>query len=83
MWGYAPYWMMGYGWAGSWMMLVHGALWVLFLSFMVILVARLFRGGERPDRSSGLGVLEERYARGDIERDEFLQKKRDIQSYGA
>jgi putative membrane protein len=29
-------------------------------------------------RSSGLEVLEERYARGDISREEYLQKKGDI-----
>lgn len=29
-------------------------------------------------RSSGLDVLEERYARGEINRDEYLEKKRDI-----
>lgn len=31
-----------------------------------------------PRRSAGLDVLEERYARGDINRDEYLQKKKDI-----
>jgi putative membrane protein len=31
-----------------------------------------------PRRSSGLDVLEERYARGEIGRDEYLQKKADI-----
>ena len=34
------------------------------------------QGMER--RSSGLDVLEERYARGEINRDEYLEKKRDI-----
>lgn len=29
-------------------------------------------------RSSGLEVLEERYARGEISQEEYLQKKRDI-----
>jgi putative membrane protein len=29
-------------------------------------------------RSPGLDVLEERYARGEINRDEYLEKKRDI-----
>ena len=29
-------------------------------------------------RSPGLEVLEERYARGEINRDEYLQKKQDI-----
>ena len=29
-------------------------------------------------RSLGLDLLEERYANGEIERDEYLQKKRDL-----
>ena len=34
--------------------------------------------GLPPGRSPGIDVLEERYARGEINRDEYLQKKRDI-----
>ena len=29
-------------------------------------------------RSAGLDVLEQRYARGEINRDEYLQKKQDL-----
>lgn len=31
-----------------------------------------------PKRSAGLDVLEERYARGEVPREEYLQKKKDI-----
>lgn len=31
-----------------------------------------------PRRPSGLDILEERYARGEINREEYLEKKRDI-----
>jgi putative membrane protein len=34
--------------------------------------------GSGPRRSTGLDVLEERYARGEISREEYLQMKRDI-----
>ncbi len=36
------------------------------------------RGPLGPPRSSGLEILEQRYARGEIARDEYLEKKRDL-----
>ncbi|MGA7455036.1 MAG: SHOCT domain-containing protein [Rhodoplanes sp.] len=35
-------------------------------------------GSQLPRHSSGLDILEERYARGEINRDEYLQKKQEI-----
>lgn len=35
---------------------------------------------QEDNRSSGLDVLEERYARGEIDRNEYLQKKSDLQN---
>jgi putative membrane protein len=51
--------------------------------FLVIWAVRAITGGGLPRvggprRSPGLDVLEERYARGEINRDEYLQKKRDM-----
>jgi putative membrane protein len=87
-WGYGPQWgMMGGGWGGyGWGGPFHVFFGVIVLVLIVLLVVWLFRsgsrGGERGGRlerrSSGLDVLEERYARGEINRDEYLQKKRDI-----
>jgi putative membrane protein len=59
---------------------------LLFLALIIAVVVWIVRyaagGGGRPPlserRSPGLDVLEERYARGEISRDEYLQKKRDI-----
>lgn len=34
--------------------------------------------GTRPARSEALAILETRYARGEIQRDEYLQKKADL-----
>ena len=86
-WGYGPQWGMmggwgGYGWGGP----IHVIFWILALIVIVALVAWLFRSGSRGGeqtgrlerRSPGLDVLVERYARGEINRDEYLQKKRDI-----
>jgi len=85
--GYGPNWgMMGdwgygvYGW-------VHMIVWLVILVAVVVGVVWLVRsmaapGGHHlmapPPRSRGLDVLEERYARGEINRDEYLQKKNDI-----
>jgi putative membrane protein len=80
--GYGPQWGMmgGYGGYGGFGMII----WVIVLIAIVALVVWLVRsvvpsGMHQPPRhSSGLDVLEERYARGEINRDEYLQKKRDL-----
>ncbi len=88
-----PFGMMG-GWDGSgWLWPFHFIIPVLFLAIIVMVVVFLMRygigwGGHPMDsgmmghgmerRSPGLDALEERYARGEIKRDEFLEKKRDI-----
>jgi putative membrane protein len=84
MWGYGPYGMMGYG--GGWMMLIGGIFWVSLLALIILGIIRLARGPEhgahaaKPvGRSPGLDILDERYAKGEIQREEFLQKKNDLQ----
>jgi putative membrane protein len=72
---------------GGWWFWPHGPLfWLLVIVLIGVAVAWFSRTtatrqnsatvAER--RSSGLDVLEERYARGEISRDEYLQKRRDI-----
>ena len=84
--GYGPQWGMmdnwGYGYGFG---LIHMVVWIIILVAIVAGVVWLVRslagaGGHGPHirRSSGLDVLEERYARGEIKRDEYLQKKKDI-----
>ena len=94
-WGYGPGQMMGYGngWGGGWMMLFGGFFWIILLAVGIAAVVWIVRSGThgghylpppRIDRgSSGLDILEERYARGEINRDEYLQKKRDILGRGS
>lgn len=84
MWGYGPHWDMMWG-GGSWLGPFGMFLWLLFLVLLIVAVVWIFRRpdrgrGERPDagRPPALDVLEERYARGEIDRDEYLQKKRDL-----
>jgi putative membrane protein len=82
---YGPHWgMMGeYGWGGYWPF--HMIFWIVIaiavIACMVWMMRSMAGGHGRyalPRRSAGLDVLEERYARGEIGRDEYLQKKKDI-----
>lgn len=90
MWGYGP----NFGMMGGWGDGGYGPMGMII--WLVILVAIVGGGvwffqrlqqqqpGQSPQlpaaRSRGLDVLEERYARGEIEREEYLQKKRDLSS---
>jgi len=87
--GYGPGWGMMGGWGGygGYGYGIFGMIiWIVILVGIVALVVWLVRSVAAPGmhphppprRSSGLDVLEERYARGEINRDEYLQKKKDI-----
>jgi len=70
----------GYGSYGAFNML----LWPIILIAIIVGVVWFMRkdgpqGVQFRRRSAGLDVLEERYARGEIDRDEYLEKKRDIE----
>ena len=82
-------WNSGYGmmgWGGGWGFgFLHMLFSVVVFVLIVGLVVSLFTHGtpwgansRATGRSAGLAVLEERYARGEIGRDEYLQKKRDL-----
>ena len=88
MWGYGPgYGMMGYGsdWSSMPMMLFGGLFWVVLLALGVAAFLAFVRKPAHNGHlhlgqpgSSALDILEERYARGEVQRDEYLQKKQDI-----
>ena len=77
MWGNHGDWMWGMGG-------VMGLGWILILVVIVAVVWLLVRGplggGAASDRRSALDILKERYARGEIGREEFEQKKRDLEA---
>jgi len=83
MWGYGPY---GMGYGGGWVMMIFGGIfWIALLVLVGLAIMWFLRNGghvgsfaSHDQRSGGLDILEERYARGEIERDEYLQKKGDI-----
>lgn len=84
--GYGPNWgMMGGGWGYGGYGAIHMIIWLVILIAIIAGVVWLVRSlaapgvhSLPPQRSAGLDVLEERYARGEINREEYLQKKRDI-----
>lgn len=73
--------MMGYGYGGGWTMAASGLFWLVILALVVVLIWRLAghsTRGQPAGRPSGLEVLDERYARGEVQRDEYLQKRADL-----
>lgn len=79
MWWHGPY-MFGGGWMHGFG-LVSILFWVAVAGLIVAVVRasrrRLAQTAPEGSRSS-LSILEERYAKGEIQRDEYLQKKGDL-----
>jgi putative membrane protein len=76
MWNYGHGWGLGGGGMGF-----GFVFWLVIVAAIIALVVWFSRSrplgiGER--RSNGLEVLEQRYAQGEISREEYLQKKRNI-----
>lgn len=80
-----PYGMM-WDWHGGWGIL-HWLFWLAIIALVIWAIVIIARAGNRgradntpplERRSKGLDILEERYARGEIQRDEYLEKKRDL-----
>jgi putative membrane protein len=77
--------MMGYGYGMSWyghiLMLI---LWVavivgiIFLIRWLVVSSRTGGPGASHDADSALAILKKRYARGEIDKQEFEEKKRDL-----
>lgn len=76
----------GYGVMGGGYGLFGMIIWIVVLVAVVVGIVWLVRAlgdaghshNAQSGRSSGLDLLEERYARAEITRDDFQQKKRDI-----
>lgn len=67
----------GWGWGGAlfgWLVMVLVALAIVWLLWSA--VVRL--GERRRERPSPQDVLDDRYARGEITRDEYLQRRADL-----
>ena len=74
------YWGMHYMW-GPWgigMMLMMLVFWGLVIVALVLGIRWLVTQGREPRTDSALDILRQRYARGEINKEEFEAKKRDI-----
>lgn len=71
--------MNGYGWGG---MGVGMVLWWVLLAAALALLIRYVtqRGKEKDELKDARGMLDERYARGEIGREEYEQTKHDLEN---
>ncbi len=64
-------------------MMGYGILWLLFWILVIIGLALLIRylwqgGGASREEESALEILKKKYARGEINKEEFEEKKKDL-----
>lgn len=76
-----------HGWGmGGYSMVFMVLFWVVLIAGVVLLVRYLMTstrgvsGTAKDERSNALDILKERYARGEIDKEEFEEKKKDILS---
>lgn len=73
----------GWGWGDMGMGLGMLLFWGLLVAAIILLVRNTWGTGafsERKQEKSAIDILKERYARGEIEREEFEQKKHDLEN---
>jgi putative membrane protein len=70
-----------------WVGLISMAMYLLFWGVVIIIAARMAKkylsGGAfmHPKEDTAMAILRERYARGEIEFEEFMRKKEDLEKY--
>ena len=80
MWGFGPF----GGFFHIWWTAANSLFWLALVVLVVVLISRSPRhaGGPFWRSSAALDILEQRYARGEIQREEYLQKKKDLLDRG-
>lgn len=76
MWGYMGDY--GHGWGMAFAMLLFWGVLIIVLMGLGKYIPWIGTGNGQVHEKSALDILKERYARGEIEREEFDQKKRDL-----
>jgi putative membrane protein len=76
-WGMHPMWW-AWGAGGVVMMVMMLVFWGLVIAGLVLGIRWLIHLGPRSSSDSALEILRQRYARGEINREEFEAKKRDL-----
>lgn len=78
-----------YGWDGGWLGWIGMVVWWVLLVFLVLSAIRWFSErsvpqsggtGNMPRGKSALEILKERYAKGEIEKKEYEEKRKAIES---
>jgi len=69
----------GYGMMSGGMWILGFIFWILILVGLILLIKYLWEGaGSRGAQESALEVLKKRYAKGEISKEEFEEKKKDL-----
>lgn len=76
-WGWGMHPMMWGAW-GFGMMIMMILFWVLIIVAVVLGIRWLLGQGKEPRSDSALEILRQRYARGEIDKEEFEAKKQDL-----
>lgn len=83
--GGGPGTMMGYGYGWGGWGIVHAVFWLVTLLAIIVIALTLVRrpgsgdaDGKDTPPPTALEILDERYARGEIDREDYLQRKKDI-----
>lgn len=87
MWENMPYGFMDGSWTqgGHWLGFgLHGLIWLLLIGAVMITVIWAVRAAPARQTADGEAreILDARYARGEIEREEYLARKRDLRTRG-
>jgi len=77
-WGTHPMWWMWGAW-GIGMMLIMLLFWGAVIVGIVLTIRWLLRQGREPRSDSALEILRQRYARGDLTKDDFDRMKKELQ----